>query len=178
MAHAGAKSCHWCQIVFPWSHAMRRHDHRSARRNLPPFHPMRRAGVWGKAEDRGPPEPRTHASIIRDAATTEAAWQLKWKDKQHPRRDTGVDGECPLAKVPLFNLVWDVCMDYMHLVKVLISGHLLPLLKSQRTLKPPQLKANLGRDREVSRYTHLAPQYVRRYSYNRLYPVVTGYFRL
>jgi hypothetical protein len=93
---------------------------------------------------------RTHASIIADGAAT-AASRLEWKHKQHPRRDTGVDGPCPLAKVPLFDLVWDVCMDFMHLVKVLIAGHLIPLLKSQRGLSPPQVKVNAANDVEVSR---------------------------
>ena len=78
--------------------------------------------------------------------------QLEWKHKQHPRRDTGVDGPCPLAKVPLFNLVWDVCMDFMHIVKVLISGHLFPVLKSQRGLSAPQVKVTEANNAEVNRY--------------------------
>jgi hypothetical protein len=63
-----------------------------------------------------------------------------------------VDGECPLALVPLFNLVWDVCMDFMHIVKVLIAGHLIPLLKSKRSLMPPQVKNNAANDPIIARY--------------------------
>jgi hypothetical protein len=94
---------------------------------------------------------RTHASIVADGAATEAS-RLPWKHKQHPRRDTGVDGPCPLAKVPLFDLVFDVCMDFMHIVKVLISGHLLPLFKSQRGLTFPQVKVNDANNEEINRY--------------------------
>lgn len=88
--------------------------------------------------------------MIADAAET-ASCNMAWGSKTHPRRRSGVDGPCPLAKVPLFNLVWDVCMDFMHIVKVLMSGHLLPLLKGKRSLKAPQVKENLAGDREVAR---------------------------
>ena len=74
-----------------------------------------------------------------------------WKSDDHPRASSGVDGECPLAKVPLFNMVWDFCMDYMHLVKVLLSGHLIPLLKCQRSLTPPIVAANPNGDRALAR---------------------------
>ena len=77
---------------------------------------------------------------------------MEWKHKQHPRRETGVDGHCPLARIPLFNLVWDVCMDFMHLVKVLIAGHLIPLLKGQRGLSSAQVKANAANNAEINRY--------------------------
>jgi hypothetical protein len=164
MAHAGKKDCHWCEQEFQWSHAMRRHDHRSARCFTRPGHPFRNAGVWGEAENRPPPTMRTHASIIAAAATTEAS-RLKWDDKQHPRRATGVDGRCPLAKVPLFDLVWDVCMDFMHIVKVLIAGHLFPLLKSQRALTPPQVKVNAANNAEINRYAL--------HGYNRVFTVIT-----
>jgi hypothetical protein len=151
MSHCGSHPCHWCEAEFPWSHAMRRHDHRGGRRHLRDNHPWRRRGVWGAAEDRGPPPHRTHESVIADAAEA-ASSALPWQSKTHPRRKSGVDGPCPLAKVPLFNLVWDVCMDFMHIVKVLMSGHLFPLLKGQRSLKAPQVEANEAEDPEVARY--------------------------
>ncbi len=151
MAHMGSHDCHWCDAEFPWSHAMRRHDHRGARRFLQPGDAWRNGGVWGEAQARPPPPSRTHAGIIRAAEVTRAS-DLKWEHKQHPRRDTGVDGPCPLALVPLFDLVWDVCMDFMHIVKVLISGHLLPLLKSKRGLTPPQVKVNAANNATVRRY--------------------------
>ena len=84
MAHSGRKDCHWCEEEFPWSHAMKRHDHRSARRFTRPHHPYRNAGVWGEQDDRPPPPLRTHESIIADAVVTEASL-LEWKHKQHPR---------------------------------------------------------------------------------------------
>jgi hypothetical protein len=130
---------------------MRRHDHRMARCFLRQGHPYRHRGVWGPTEDRPIPQTRTHEGIVAAAAVTEAS-QLKWDHKQHPRYDTGVDGPCPLAKVPLFDLVWDVCMDFMHLVKVVLSGHLLPLLKGQRCLTTPQVKNNARNDPEIRRY--------------------------
>jgi hypothetical protein len=154
MAHSGAKDCHWCEAEFPWSHAMRRHDHRCARRFLRQGHQHHGAGVWGNAENRNAPQTRTHASIVAAANVSEAS-DMKWDHKQHPRRATGVDGHCPLAKVPLFDMVWDVCMDFMHIVKVLIFGHLLPLLKGLRGLSPPQVKVNAANDAEINRYIAL-----------------------
>ena len=105
--------------------------------------------MWGLAEDLPEPVKRTHASIVAAAAVTEAS-DLPWEHKQHPRRSSGVDGECPLALVPLFNLVWEVCMDFMHIVKVLLVGHLIALLKSKRSLQPPQVKINAAENREES----------------------------
>jgi hypothetical protein len=151
MAHAGAHACHWCEVAFPWAHAMRRHDHRAARCFLRANHPWRGPGVWGEQEDRPPPNPRTHARVVAAAAASEAETDLAWDHDDHPRKASGVDGLCPLAKLPLFNMVWDVCMDYMHIVKVLISGHLLPLLKSSRGLKSPQVQENEPPDPEVTR---------------------------
>ncbi len=151
MSHAGSHACHWCLAEFPWSHAMRRHDHRTARRFTREGHPYRNGGVWGPAETRRIPPTRTHEGIVAAGQVTEAS-QLDWQDKQHPRYQTGVDGPCPLALVPLFDLVWDVCMDFMHMVKVILSGHLLPLLKGQRALTTPQIKANPGNDPEIRRY--------------------------
>jgi hypothetical protein len=150
MAHAGGHDCHWCMADAQWSNAMRRHDHRCARRSLPDNHPWRGRGVWGEAELRGPPLTRTHESIVA-AGLESAESNLPWDSDLHPRKATGVDGECPLARVPLFNLVWDVCMDFMHIVKVMMAGHLIPLLKSERGLTPPCVAANLDRDPEVSR---------------------------
>jgi hypothetical protein len=76
---------------------------------------------------------------------------LGWKSDAHPRASSGVDGECPLAKVPFFHMVWDFCMDYMHLVKVLLEGHLIPLLKCQRALTSPIVSENVSGDPEVAR---------------------------
>jgi len=160
MAHAGGACCHWCEARFPWSNAMRRHDHRCARRHLRPSHPYRRAGVWGGEELRDAPRPRTHESIIAAGAAS-AASDMPWAHPHHPRKASGVDGECPLAKIPLFNLVWDLCMDFMHIVKVLISGHLLPLLKGQRALVLPIVKANLAEDRDIARYSPATPSCAR-----------------
>jgi hypothetical protein len=94
---------------------------------------------------------------------------LGWNHKRHPRYDTGVDGPCPLARVPLFDLVWDVCMDFMHMVKVILAGHLLPLFKSQRGLTPPQVKANAANDPEIRRYCS---------RYNRDFTVITVLLQL
>jgi hypothetical protein len=156
MAHAGTHDCHWCEGHFPWSHAMRRHDHRCARRFLREGHPFRRGGVWGDEELRPEPRTRTHESIIA-AGVAAGASELEWDDRAHPRKATGVDGECPLSKIPLFDMVWDVCMDFMHIVKVLVSGHLLPLLKGKRKLKDPQVKANLEGDPDVARSSLARP---------------------
>jgi hypothetical protein len=154
MSHSGRHDCHWCEAEFPWCHAMRRHDHRSARRFVAADHPFRKAGVWGKTELRPPPPVRKHEDIIA-AGERAGASVLDWDDEEHPRKESGVDGECPLAMIHLFDLVWDVCMDFMHIVKVFLSGHLLPLLKGKRRLKPPQLRANDDNDPQLTRYLAL-----------------------
>ena len=129
---------------------MRRHNHACARRFLPTNDPYRSGGAWGPQERRDPPEPRTHEGIIADGLAS-ATSNEPWDSDNHPRKSSGVDGECPLALVPLFNMVWDFCMDYMHLVKVLISGHLIPLLKCERTISKPMVSENLEQNAEKSR---------------------------
>tara|TARA_B110000902_G_scaffold53995_1_gene62728 strand:- start:748 stop:1197 length:450 start_codon:yes stop_codon:yes gene_type:complete len=37
--------------------------------------------------------------------------------KAHPRKSTGVNETCALAFLFLFNLIWDVCPDMMHIIK-------------------------------------------------------------
>jgi hypothetical protein len=136
---------------------MQRHDSRSARRFTNIGHPCRGGGVWGLAEPRAQPEMRTHAGIVAQGLASEHS-DLDWESDAHPRKAQGVDGECPLAKVPLFDLVWDVCMDFMHIVKVLLGGHMVPLLKGQRALKPPKVRVNADQDPEISRlHTALSP---------------------
>jgi hypothetical protein len=130
--------------------------------------------VWGLEENRPEPALRTHAGIIAQGLAS-ARSLLKWDDDAHPRKDQGVDGECPLAKVPLFDLVWDVCMDFMHIVKVLLGGHLIPLLRGKRALKPPKVCQNLDNDPEVSRlHSPLSPVIVS--CYYGLTTVMTGHF--
>jgi hypothetical protein len=172
MAHAGGRACHWCNVQFPWCNAMQRHDHRSARRFTDHGHACRGAGVWGDAEPRAVPTMRTHAGIIRDGLAS-ARSDLPWNNDEHPRYRSGVDGECPLAKVPLFDLVWDVCMDFMHIVKVLMAGHMVPLMKGLRGLKPPKVKANVALDPAVARYPARAVSIV-----CCARPVITAYDRL
>jgi hypothetical protein len=60
------------------------------------------------------PEPRTHAETIRQGRQAEDYVGPK---ENHPRKQSGINGWCPLGVVPLFDLIWDVCPDFMHIIK-------------------------------------------------------------
>jgi hypothetical protein len=38
-------------------------------------------------------------------------------DNRHPRHTTGVNASCPLSKLHLFDIIWDICPDMMHIIK-------------------------------------------------------------
>ena len=93
-------------------------------------HAFRGAGRFGDAEERPPPANRTHEEWINDARR-----QLNWTGykKDAPYKDTGIKDLSPLAFLPLFNMVWDVLADMMHIMLNVWAKHLFPMLRGHRT---------------------------------------------
>lgn len=91
--------------------------------------------------------------MVADAIVSEDS-PLKPDNKDHPRYQSGVFKMCPLALLPLWDMVWDFLPDWMHMTKGYFNGHMLPLMKGARapgaatTLKNPTLAKN------IEQYTH------------------------
>jgi hypothetical protein len=130
MAHQGSKACHWCEGCWPKKRAYRRHCFGGHERWLDQGNPLRTGNDVAPAD-------RTPASVARDAKASQDSL-LFWNDKDHPRRATGVNGVSALSLLPLFNIVWDVMPDWMHIIKNLMLPHFLKVVKGKRKLKQPQ----------------------------------------
>ena len=132
MVHQGLRACHWCEESWKENRAYRRHCFGGHHRWLDQDNPLR------KDSEEAPPA-RTKASIARDArASYDSA--LPWKHRNHPRRGTGVNSICALSLYPLFDIVWDVMPDWMHIIKNLVLPHFIKVVKGKRRLKPPRYK--------------------------------------
>ena len=137
MSHQGNKACHWCEASWPKNPAYRRHCFGGHERWLDPGNPLRTG-------DEVAPADRTPASVARDAAASHNSF-VDWKSKIHPRRASGVNSVSALSRLQLFNIVWDIMPDWMHIIKNLMLPHFVKVVKGMRRLKPPQFvttKAN------------------------------------
>ena len=130
MAHQGSKACHWCEGCWPKQRAYRRHCFDGHEKWLDQGNPLRTG-------DDAAPADRTPASVARDAKASQDSL-LAWIDQNHPRRASGVNGVSALSLVPMFNIIWDVMPDWMHIMKNLILPHFLKVVKGKRRLKQPQ----------------------------------------
>ena len=79
------------------------------------------------------------ASVYREAQISDAC-DLAWDDDDHPRKQSGVNGISALSLLPMFDIVWDVLPDWMHIIKNLILPHFIKLVKGKRDLIVPQYK--------------------------------------
>jgi hypothetical protein len=146
---AGRKSCRWCNSSFIKCWAVNRMMFANFRQFLPLEDPMRHAGVYGEAETRDPPTPRTHEEMVADAIESEA---FKGGDANanHPRFRTGVHKMCPLALLPFWDMVWDFMPDWMHITKGYFHGHMLPLMKGNRPIAAATQLPNPTNDKGIT----------------------------
>jgi hypothetical protein len=86
-------------------------------------------------EHREPPEPRTHEESMCQGKQAEDYWGA---DKNNPRHQTGIKGWCPLGELPMFDIIWDICPDMMHIIKNLFERFFGSLLEGLRVPKPPK----------------------------------------
>ena len=134
-------------------------------------HPLRAAQRhYGAAEERHTPPPRTHEGYCADGLANEAhARKLRLPDarknkvyhKDAPYKQSGVKQTCPLRFLPLFCLVWDICLDMMHIVLGILKRHIMELFTGRRmpaVVKPRKRNtraenAALGKANDVLRST-------------------------
>jgi hypothetical protein len=77
--------------------------------------------------------------VARDARVSNDS-DLPWDDKEHPRRASGVNGISALSLYPMFDIVWDIMPDWMHIIKNLVLPHFIKVVKGKRKLKMPAYK--------------------------------------
>jgi len=118
MKHAGAHGCHWCEGFF-YAHSPGHNVCIHNRRNLRANHPYRTDNRWGPPEVRDPVPTRTNAGVEGKAREIhEMDHEDKAKEKMQTK--TGIDGFCLFLLLGMFDIVWDMLPDMMHITK----GHL------------------------------------------------------
>lgn len=125
-----SKQCHWCSVKSVNSPEITRRCWDRYRRYLGPQHSFRMdVDRFGSVETDEPPPTRTHAQYVDDAY---AQQRYRGFAKYQPYKTTGVKEVSPLHFLPLFDIVWDVMPDMMHIVPDLFKGHIVPMLRGQR----------------------------------------------
>ena len=132
MSHQGRKACHWCEGTWAKNPAFKRQCYNGHHRWLDPGDPLR-------TDENDPPAARTPSGISRDGQAAEDS-DLLYKDKAHPRKQSGVNCTSALSLLPMFNIVWDVLPDWMHIMKNLVLPHFLKVVKGKRKLTQPSYK--------------------------------------
>jgi hypothetical protein len=115
MKHAGAHGCHWCEGYF-FNHSAGHNVCIHNRRNLRANHPFRKdVARWGSTEDRLPVPNRTHVGV--EAKAQEIQDMPLGPERKKLQSRTGVDGYCLFMLLTMFDLVWDMLPDMMHITK-------------------------------------------------------------
>jgi hypothetical protein len=64
--------------------------------------------------------------------------KLAYGNLNHPRKTSGVNEVSPLSHLPMWDMVWDHPMDFMHIVEGGMKSHIVPLMKGERRPKMVQ----------------------------------------
>ena len=81
---------------------------------LPTGHRFRKDADFGSYRGDDPPGARNDAECV---AQGKAADNHRGTKKAHPKETTGINRSCPLSYLRLFDIVWDICPDMMHIIK-------------------------------------------------------------
>jgi hypothetical protein len=103
------------------------------------YHPGSATVAPRHAELRPAPANRTHANVCAQglaneqhtAAILNPAPPRVFK-KDAPYKYTGVKEQCALRFLPLFDIIWDILPDMMHIIPVLWKGHIFKLFNGTR----------------------------------------------
>jgi len=156
-----SKTCHWCTFKSTHAAEVNRQCWGEYRRFLPKPHDYRDASAtFGPLEDRDPPPVRTHEQFVADAIANETHVGYK---KDRPYKTTGVKEVSPLSRLPLFNIVWDVCPDMMHAVPRIWGGHVMPMLREARFPAPvkPRKKWSVAKNAKLMRDHEKAKEHLK-----------------
>ena len=131
----GYFACHWCWEKGKWEAGLSRMVYAGYKRHLQP-------GTPGRGAATPPPPPaRTHAETCRHGKLADTYDKSGASDAAHPKHQSGIRRWCPLAVLPFFDLILDICPDMMHIIKGLLGGHWMPLLRGDRSVARPKFKS-------------------------------------
>jgi len=150
---SGGRCCHWCKQHFPFNYALHRTQHCEFRPFLPMGDPLRKANRAADCDWEVPL--RTHQQMCEDAEASEA-FEGAYNAAAHPRFQSGVSYVCPLAYLPMWDMVWDFLADFMHILEGYIKRHMLEVMKGGRYPAPPAL---VPEDANTARSIRRYPQY-------------------
>jgi hypothetical protein len=150
MSHQGLMCCHWCLEPMRYDKGLQRTLCGDCRRRLPDEHHFRLTAQYGEADRRLPYMLRTHDMTVLQGELCDKFDQdngTRWKKppQRHPSHKTGVKCGCPLRFLVDFDIILDIMPDMMHIVKGIMQGHIVPLMKGNRAPtvpKPPKPPKN------------------------------------
>jgi hypothetical protein len=100
--------------------------------------------MFGSEERGSVPPSRTSEGMCAEGRANEAhrvaVVNGEAYKKDSPYKLSGVKELCPLSFLPLFNIVWDMCPDMMHVIPAIMKGHIMPLLKGLRIPVRPKTR--------------------------------------
>lgn len=137
-----SKTCHWCRMKSVHAPEINRRCWCDYRRYLPSDHPMRKHADYGKVETRSPPTLRTHKKFVKDAC---ANMQHRGYKSHAPYKTTGVKHLSPLAALHMFDLVWDILPDMMHVVPGIWKRHIFAMFTGDRKPSRPPVRDSLSK---------------------------------
>ena len=146
---SGGHACHWCKQFFAKNCAINRVTNCDFRPHLPVGDPYRSNARSFHSTCTDPiPAAKTHQEMCEDAEASEA-FEGGFEHPDHPRFTSAVCYICPLAFLPLWDMVWDFMGDFMHILEGYIKSHMMEVLKGNRYPAAPQLISEVthpGRD--------------------------------
>lgn len=144
--HCGVRPCHWCNMDFKF-HLPGHNTNNNHRSLLTNHHWMREHVGFGPRVPADDPEyantqcQRTHTGVQEDVQVSENCGLPK-TSKKHPRLQTGIDGPCSLSLLALFDMVYDVLPDLMHIDAGVFKARIMQLLKGEFFPKRPTSLGN------------------------------------
>jgi hypothetical protein len=130
-----SKTCHWCWLKSTHAPEVSRRCWGDYRCFLPTNDPKRRDATYGPVEDRPPCAPRTHSDFIRHGQENDT---YKGPKIRAPYKYSGIKELSMLACLPLWNMVWDILGDMMHIIVGLWKGHIIDMLAGKREPAHPK----------------------------------------
>ena len=135
MIHAGQQACHWCYHKFQY-HSSGHNVALGTRQHLPTDSTLRDCPTFSAPEHRPPPHHRDNDNMC---ATGQELDAMERGPELHRRqKECGVYGSCILCSLDLFDMVWDITGDMMHLLKQMWKHRLMPMLKAEFKQAPPK----------------------------------------
>ena len=132
--------CHWCHFQGTYFHEVNRTCFCDHRQFLPTSHPFRRDRRFGRHMTSVTPESRVHEEVVDDAVRNE-----KWSGAASaaPWKTTGVKRLSPLCALPMWDIVWDITPDMMHLNDNVFGAHIMATLSGKRHPIKPKPKQSM-----------------------------------